>query len=275
MMRHPRRAVITGAGSGIGHALAKGLAQDGATCFLCDIDARGLARAELPAVDGAVHHRHVLDVADRSGQIAAAALCVARFGVPDLVVLNAGITTTGARIEDIDPAHWRRIFSVNVDGVLYGLQAWIPHLLDAARPARILVIGSVLSHFGVPRAADYVATKHAVLALAEVAAMELRDTPVRVLLACPGLVDTSLAAGRRGGALDDRPRGLPAPEAAARILEAVAQDDFLIFTHPEYAPALGARHRATQHGLLRITDAPSEENAAFLSGAVLSLYGTR
>ena len=214
------RAFVTGAASGLGLAIAQQLGRGGTACFLCDINAEGLAHAYVPAVADTVHRRSVLDVADRDAMLATVEACVADCGVPDLIVLNAGITTTGAPIEEIEPAQWSRILAVNLGGVLNGLQAWLPRLKQAGQPASLLITGSILSHFGLPRAADYVATKHAVLGLAEVAALELCGTPIGVTLACPGLIDTRLSATRAADAMLDRPAGIPAATAAARILEA-------------------------------------------------------
>jgi NAD(P)-dependent dehydrogenase (short-subunit alcohol dehydrogenase family) len=180
-------AVVTGAASGIGKALAAHLRSTGAHVVLADIDtaALGEVAAELGA-DAAP-----TDVSDPAAMHALAA------AAPDaeLVCLNAGIVGAdlGAPWE-VGSAEWDRVFAVNVGGIVNGLRAFVPRLLAASGPAHILVTASMAGLATFPAGGAYAASKHAVVAVAEQAALALADTPIGVTMICPALVRTGMSA---------------------------------------------------------------------------------
>lgn len=179
-------AVVTGAASGIGRALAEELAVRGAHLVLADIDI-----AALHGVSKSLGAQSFpTDVAD-SAQVESLARAAedAR-----LVCLNAGIVGTclGAPWE-VSPEDWERVFSVNVGGVVNGLRAFVPRLLAADRPAHILITGSLAGVMTFPGGGAYGPSKHAVLAVAEHAAMALADTNISVSVVCPALVSTGMS----------------------------------------------------------------------------------
>lgn len=281
-MTAPRLAFVTGAASGLGLAMARQLAAEGCSLFLTDIEPERLAtEAARLQLDYATTARiKVLDVASRPGWREAADTCLRECGVPDLLILNAGITTAAVPVEHIDPDAWDRLFSINVNGVFNGVQAVMPHIRAAGGTASIITVASVLAHFGLAGAADYVASKHAVLGLSEALRLELEGSGITVTVASPGLVQTRLSAARASGRPDDgsapaaidgvsRPAGI-APEAAARIILAAARrGDYFAYTHPEYRDAVASRGKSVQ----RMTKLPpTGEDAGFLASGALRLH---
>jgi NADP-dependent 3-hydroxy acid dehydrogenase YdfG len=179
-------AVITGAASGIGRALATRLAATGTRLVLADIQAAALA--DVAAALGAT--AVPTDVADHRAMQALAA------AAPDaqLVCLNAGIvgSTLGAPWE-VDPQEWDTVLAVNVGGVVNGLRAFVPRLLAAGQPGHILITASLAGLATFPGGGAYGASKHAVVAIAEQAGLALADTRVGVTLLCPALVRTGMS----------------------------------------------------------------------------------
>jgi NAD(P)-dependent dehydrogenase (short-subunit alcohol dehydrogenase family) len=179
-------AVVTGAASGIGQALAEALHARGAQLVLADVDADALsATAARLGATGVV-----ADVSDPDAmQNLAAQAPQAR-----LVCLNAGVVgpTMGAPWE-VPPEEWNRIFGVNVSGVVNGLRAFVPRLLAAHAPAHVLITASLAGLAVFPGGGAYGPSKHAVTAVAQHAAMALADTPVGVSMICPALVATGMS----------------------------------------------------------------------------------
>ena len=186
-----RVALVTGASSGIGAAIARGLADRGAAVA-------GLARrvgrvAELG--DGVTPV--VADVTDPASLTAALDRVTQELGGPDLVVANAGVAYASA-VDDIQPSDWQRQVDVNVSGVVATATAAIPHLVAAAaegRPADLVVISSVSDVVMFPSLAAYSATKAAVTALTRGLRPDLVVRGVRTLNVRPGLVATEIAGG--------------------------------------------------------------------------------
>ncbi|WP_049572371.1 SDR family oxidoreductase [Nonomuraea sp. SBT364] len=200
---HFTTAVVTGAASGIGKALATRLHEAGTRLVLADIDADGLTGFGA----GTAVRTDVSDAAAMEALAAAAPDA-------DLVCLNAGIVgkDLGAPWE-VAPEDWDRVFAVNLGGVVNGLRAFVPRLLATGRPGHILITASLAGLATFPAGGAYAASKHAVVAVAEQAALTLADTPIGVTLLCPALVrsamspegedpldiaDTALAAARAG-----------------------------------------------------------------------------
>ncbi|TDD02414.1 SDR family NAD(P)-dependent oxidoreductase [Nonomuraea deserti] len=218
-------AVVTGAAGGIGRALAAGLRAAGAHVVLADVDAAGLAAASAELEADAVP----TDVADPA---AMEALAAAAPGA-DLVCLNAGIVgqDLGTPWEASDD-DWGRVFAVNVGGVRNGLRAFVPRLLAAGRPAHILVTASLAGLVTFPGGGAYAASKHAVVTLAEQAALALEGTPVGVTLLCPALVRTAMS-----------PEGEDPAVIADAALAAVRDGRFVV-TPDEWRAAVSHRgHR--------------------------------
>lgn len=205
-----RRAVITGAGSGIGRALARALAEREADLVLADIDAKALHE-----VSDSLGARAVLTDVAAPEAVEALAQAV---GDVDLVCLNAGIVgrDLGAPWE-VAAGDWDRVFAVNVGSVVNGLRAFVPRLLAANRPAHILISGSLAGAATFPGGGAYGPSKHAVVAVAEHAAMALADSLVGISMICPALVSTGMSS-----------QGIDPSEVAAQALATIGNGTFAV-----------------------------------------------
>jgi meso-butanediol dehydrogenase/(S,S)-butanediol dehydrogenase/diacetyl reductase len=187
-------AVVTGAGRGIGRAIALRLARDGADVALVDISPDGItAVATEVAETGSKVATFVADVSDRSQVFAAVDHATAQLGGLDVMVNNAGIAIAD-RIADATPGDAARMWAVNVEGVLWGIQAAAARFSALARPGKIINACSVAGHEGFAMLGVYSATKFAVRALTQSAAKEYAAERITVNAYCPGIVDTDMWA---------------------------------------------------------------------------------
>ncbi|MEJ3657448.1 SDR family NAD(P)-dependent oxidoreductase [Actinomycetes bacterium KLBMP 9759] len=180
------RAVVTGAAGGIGRALATALRAGGADVVLADVDASALGAVADELGGRAVR----TDVSDPAAVEALAAAA----GEVQLVCLNAGIVGADVGLPwEVGAADWDRVFAVNVGGVVNGLRAFVPRLLATGQPAHILITASLAGLATFPVGGAYAASKHAVVAVAEQAALGLAGTPVGVTMLSPALVRTGMS----------------------------------------------------------------------------------
>ncbi len=214
-------AVVTGAASGIGRALAVRLADAGTRLVLADLRAEPLAAvaAELNATAVPT------DVSDLG---AVQALADAAPDA-DLVCLNAGIVGGLGDPWDISVAEWDAVFAVNVGGVLNGLRAFVPPLLASGRPANILITASLAGLAGFGGIGAYGPSKHTVVAIAEQAALALAGSAISVTVLCPSLVKTGMSE------IGDDPL-----DVADAALAATARGEFVL-TPPEWHGAIVRR----------------------------------
>lgn len=224
-----RTAVVTGAASGIGRALADALHARGAKLIVADRDGEGL-RQVANEVDG---HAVLMDVAspednDRLAKIA---------GSPTLLCLNAGVTSTATGpVWEASPDEWRRVLDINLGGVINGLRAFIPRMLDDLQHHHVLVTASLAGLATWPGGGPFATSKHAVMTVAEQAALALADQPISVTVLCPALVRTGMSD-----------QGADPADVAVEALAAVEQRRFAVV--PElWTPAVIARARRLAHG---------------------------
>jgi NAD(P)-dependent dehydrogenase (short-subunit alcohol dehydrogenase family) len=233
-----RHAVVTGAGRGIGLAIARRLAADGATLTLLGRDGARLAAA-AQSLGAACVAQAACDVGDAASvRSAFAAIAAVGRGV-DLLVNNAGVATS-AKFAATDDALWAQMLQVNLTGTFLCTRAALPALLSA--PAgRIVNIASTAGLIGYPYVAAYCAAKHGVVGLTRALAAELAATRVTVNAVCPGYTDTDLVAGAvsaivaRTGRSEDaarsalaarNPQGrLVTPDEVAAVVAWLARDD--------------------------------------------------
>lgn len=220
-----QRLWITGAGAGIGRALALAYARRGATVAVsarradtlaalqAEVQAQGLIGLIVPVP---------LDVTDRAATLAAVATIEELIGSLDLVILNAG-THEPFDPAAFDPTIFDRLFAVNLFGVVNGLAAVVPRMV-ARRGGRVAIVSSVAGYCGLPTAAAYGATKAALINMAEALKPELERCGVGVAVINPGFVRTPLT---------DRntfpmPFLIEADDAAERIIRGLASGRFEI-----------------------------------------------
>jgi NAD(P)-dependent dehydrogenase (short-subunit alcohol dehydrogenase family) len=234
-----RVAAITGAGSGIGRALANNLARQGAHLALADIDDAGLAET-VSLCEGygvKITSQHV-DVADRAAVEAWAEQVVADHGKVNLIFNNAGVAL-GATIESMSYEDFEWLMGINFWGVVYGTKAFLPHL-KASGEGHVVNLSSVFGLISVPSQSAYNAAKFAVRGFTDTLRMELaiEGAPVSVTTIHPGGIKTNIAknariddsltemAGDAEKARRDFERAfITSPEKAARQILAAVQRD--------------------------------------------------
>lgn len=185
-------ALVTGAASGIGRATAIRLASEGASVFLADINADGLADTAAALPDGCDSECATLNVADSAACNAAVAACVSRFGRLDVLCNIAGIPIC-ENLTDISDEQWHRATGVNLDGVFFMSRAAMPHLLETK--GNIVMMSSSAGLVGQAYNSAYCATKAGVLMFGKALALEYGKQGVRVNSVCPGFVKTPLTSG--------------------------------------------------------------------------------
>jgi NAD(P)-dependent dehydrogenase (short-subunit alcohol dehydrogenase family) len=238
-------AVITGAASGIGRALARRCATEGMNVAIADLQIDGLTAlaGELEA-QGAKVLPVALNVSDRASMQDFAQRCVSEIGPVTLLFNNAGILQLGQAwthtVQD-----WEKTFSVNVMGVANGLSVFVPGMIAAGIPAHIVNTGSAGSLVAAPAMGLYSASKMAVRGITESLAYDFAVAGIKIDLSllCPGPVATSIGDGLPGAGAEselnkknlkimtDNPIITP-DECAERVFKAIRENRFWIFTHP-------------------------------------------
>ena len=181
-------AVVTGAGSGIGRAIAQALALNGARVHCADINGEAAAAVAAGLPDA---QEHTLDVSDAAAVGALADAVYERDRRVDLLFNNAGIGHA-ALMAETELADWRRLIDINLMGVVHGVHAFLPRMLKQSTPSRIVNTASGAGLFPHPRMATYTAVKHAVVGLSTSLAAELEDSKVGVTILCPGIINTAI-----------------------------------------------------------------------------------
>ncbi|MFI5783931.1 SDR family NAD(P)-dependent oxidoreductase [Nocardia sp. NPDC051570] len=189
--KQERLVLVTGAGSGIGRAIALRQAAAGDIVIATDID---LAAAQQTAklAQGACE-AYALDVTDPAQGQQVADTVIARFGVPDILVNNAGIALGGAFL-DQTPQDWEKIMAINVHGVVHGSTIIGAKMVERGQPGHIVVIASGAAWTPNRVAPSYSASKAAALMVAESLRTELAPKNIGVSAVCPGVTRTQLAA---------------------------------------------------------------------------------
>jgi NAD(P)-dependent dehydrogenase (short-subunit alcohol dehydrogenase family) len=242
-------AVVTGAAGGIGLALCEAFAAAGAHVVMADVDparldaAAALLDADVLAVPTDVSREEdVHALAERARE---------RFGGVDILCNNAGVTLS-RRVWKVAPDDMRWLLGVNFFGVLHGIRAFVPQMLERGAPAHIVNTASVSGLLGFPEIGAYAASKFAIVGLSESLLHDLRarEAPIDVSVLCPGSTATGLAENSRRLHGDGAARraatgdGVPPAVIAAAVLDGIRERRFWILTHPGYTELLERRHRA-------------------------------
>lgn len=254
-----KTAFITGGASGMGLAMARSFAKAGMKVVLADVE-----QAALDAVQGEFEAANVeflpleVDVTDRDGMEAAAAETEARFGKVHVLCNNAGVAVGGA-IDRMAYNDWDWVVGVNLGGVANGIGAFLPRIQAHGEGGHIVNTASMAGHLAIPGLSVYTATKFAVVGLSETMRADLEGQNIGVSVLCPGVVNTNIFTSERnrpadlpgtGFALLAEADASPADQTARfeelrasaldpavvgdMVLHAIREDDFYIFSHPEF-----------------------------------------
>ncbi|GAA4679485.1 SDR family NAD(P)-dependent oxidoreductase [Frondihabitans cladoniiphilus] len=185
-------AIVTGGGSGIGEGISKQLASEGASVVVTDIDLEAAQRVvdEIVAAGGKAS-AFTQNTAKAEDSKAAVEFAQKTYGALHLAVNNAGIGAPAATIGDYDLAAWDRVVGIDLSGVFYGLHYQLPAIVAAGGGA-VVNMSSVLGAVGIAENAAYVSSKHALIGLTKVAALEYTAKGVRTNAVGPGFIDTPL-----------------------------------------------------------------------------------
>ena len=269
-----RVAVVTGAASGIGKALALGFAGEGANVVLADIEEEPLRAAEAEVAGHGVEALGVItDVTDADSVGALAQATLDRFGAVHMVCNNAGVGG-GGLIRNQQLVDWKWVVDVCLWGVIHGVHHFLPHLIEAEE-SHIMSTASVAGLMSVPGLGPYNAAKYGVVAIMETLHLEMqrdRNADVGVSVLCPGVVRTNIATAQRNRPEELRRERRPRPEGeaptetadarrrnaniaaalergmdpsqvAAKVIEAMYERRFWVLSHPELLADVNHRNQ--------------------------------
>ena len=225
--------VVTGGASGIGEAVARSFADAGATVVVADLDQK--AASKLAADLSGEARADVADVSDAEGMSALIDRVMERYGRLDVAVNNAGIGGPAAPVGEYPIDGWRKVISVNLDGVFYSMRYEIPAMLRNGGGS-IVNIASILGWVGFAQSAAYVAAKHGVLGLTKSAALDYSKQGIRVNAVGPGFIRTPLLTDEIVEAVTPlHPIGrIGKPEEVASVVTFLASDDASFVTGSYY-----------------------------------------
>jgi NAD(P)-dependent dehydrogenase (short-subunit alcohol dehydrogenase family) len=264
-----KAAIVTGAASGIGLGIARALAGAGMNLVLADIQAAPLEEArrliEAAGVRAVIRRT---DVSDPDQVTALARMAEEAFGGLRVACNNAGVAMHGTPLDEVSAEEWRWVLGVNVLGVINGIRAFVPLIRRQNQGGHIVNTASISGFFirdGANQGA-YSMTKYAVVALSEALEQELEGSGIGVSVLCPGPVRTRIFEGAatrpdQFGGPYARPEheriaarllgtGALAPEqVGARVLHAIRENEFYVFTHGAERAAVRARHARIEAAL--------------------------
>lgn len=253
-----KTAFVTGGASGIGYAIAQALLEEGANVVIGDINEGTLGDAKKSLNEFGQVEAVVCDVSDASAVAKAADTIIKRFGKVHILVNNAGVAS-GGKPGEIDLDDWRWIVNVNLMGVVYGVETFVPLIKSHGEGGFIINTASMAGHGGMPGLAPYSATKFAVVGYSEALKQELAEDNIGVAVLCPGWVntkiyETGLLRPSRGGkamtAEDEKTMagakeffatGLDPRAVGLWVLESMRQNAGHIFTNRDLYSAIDQR----------------------------------
>jgi meso-butanediol dehydrogenase/(S,S)-butanediol dehydrogenase/diacetyl reductase len=250
-------ALVTGAGRGIGRGIAIELARQGADLALVDVFPDGLAAvADEVGENGSKATTFVADVSDRAAVFAAVDHAASALGGFDVMINNAGVALVGP-ISEVTPQELARLWAINVDGVLWGIQAAVAKFKELGnkergRISKVINASSIAGHEGYAMLGPYSATKFAVRALTQAAAKEHAADGITVNAYCPGVVGTDMwvEIDKRFAELTDAAEGETFEKFVATIAlgRAETPDDVAGFV--AYLAGPGADYMTGQAGVI-------------------------
>lgn len=185
-------ALVTGASSGIGEAIAIALAREGATVILTARDQNRLDEVRQRCEQaGGQAWTHAAEITDESQVRALAEAVHARHPALDLLINNAGVVM-GGFVWEVEPEDWRRLYEINVMGVVHGVRAFIPKMIARAQGGQVVNVASVAGYVGSRGMGTYSASKFALMGLSESLRLELYRHRIGVSVICPEYVKTPI-----------------------------------------------------------------------------------
>ena len=266
MIKDRSSVVITGGASGIGKALAFRFGKEGHDIIIGDVEesALGITISELRSA-GILATGIVVDVSDIDSVRSFKDRIFSEFTPPHILCLNAGVGA-GGPISESDILDWEWVLGVNLWGVIYGLNAFLPSMQEKNN-GHIVITSSIAGHLSYPNMGVYNASKHAVLSIAETLCYEMQEksSDVGVSVLCPGLVKTNILDsdrnrpeiltsndslnesndddGRKEAVRDIYNLALDPESVADLVFKAVQSKQFYIFTENTFQDAIKIRHR--------------------------------
>jgi NAD(P)-dependent dehydrogenase (short-subunit alcohol dehydrogenase family) len=257
-----RVAVVTGAGSGIGRALARALALEGARIVAADLDEAGMAETtrDLDAI--AVR----TDVTQRSRVLALADRAFSEFGAVHVLCNNAGVAVWGG-LERATHQDWEWVLGVNLWGVIHGVEAFVPRMIAQGEGGHIVNTASMAGLVATQGLGVYNTSKYAVVGLSETLVKDLRPYRIGVSVLCPMGVSTQIRTSERNrpAALrnqrgEQRDTGdatpvelmgatLSAAEVASKVVRAIYGDELYVITHDESLTPIRKRFQRIERAI--------------------------
>nr|ABL97174.1 short-chain dehydrogenase/reductase [uncultured marine bacterium EB0_49D07] len=276
-----KTAVISGGAEGIGLSIAQALGDQKMNIVIADIDQENLQKAGSELVAAGISVLTVaLNVADEAQWQEVANQALARFGKIHMVVNNAGIGGDTGPIENQDKKGWQWALDVNLMGVVYGAKIMTPLIKEHGEGGWIVNVASMAGMGGVPYLGAYTATKAAVVALSESWAGELEEKGIHVSVLCPAFVQTRIHESERNrpaqyqsnelqtsnensfanSAKQMVESGIEVSIVGKRVVEALNDGEFYIFTHPNYRPIMQGRTAAIDAAFKKSAQSPLLEH---------------
>jgi len=242
-----RVAVVTGAASGIGRALATRLAGEGMKVVLADLEGEALAAAARELTDRGGRVLAVPTDVARAGDVEALARrAVEAFGAVHVLCNNAGVAGHPAPIWQQSATDWEHVLGVNLWGIIHGLRTFVPLMLAQGSEGHIVNTASMAGLVSLPNLAPYHASKHAVVTISESLHYELglAGSTLQVSVLCPGFVRTGIMDATPPASSAEMRRweegyrrmiagGMSPEEVAVRVVDAIRHERFWVFPHPE------------------------------------------
>ena len=257
-----KTAVISGGAEGIGLSIAKALGEQKMNIVLTDINEKNLQKASLELETiGVPVLPLVLDVAKEDQWQEVAEKAIARFGKIHMVVNNAGVGGESGSIENQNARGWQWALDVNLMGVVFGAKVIVPLIKQHGEGGWIVNVASMAGMGGTPYGGAYTATKAAVVAVSESWAGELESEGINVSVLCPAFVQTRIYDSERNRQSQYKSHkkssisenvflnkakkmvenGIEVSIVGKRVVEALNDGEFYIFTHPNYRPLVEER----------------------------------
>lgn len=285
-----KTAFVTGGASGIGLAMARAFGAAGMNVMLADINENDLAAGVGELRERQIRAEGVrCDVVERASIEDAAKATLDAFGKVHVVCNNAGVGAGGA-IGTLKPGDWEWTLGVNVMGVIYGMEIFLPHIRAHGEGGHYVNTASMAGMISVPGMEPYTASKYAVVGMSEGWAQQLAPEGIGVSVLCPGFVKTRIHESGRarqekyGAAAEeghpDRAEaakqlvlgGIDPDRVGARVVEAILDNELYVFTHPDMAPFFTARAQAIEAAFERAAESKALQGSDYRTPADIRVF---